>query len=94
MMFSDLPPGEFSLKYGIELHQWQCPQCNHVYNVNVPVYMEGLAGFMSPIHGCGPMIYAFLGVPMSTKAREKWRGVDCIQLLPQLWQHEENWEGA
>ena len=53
MIYPDINPIKFSLKYDIELSNDFCRNCKREVQVNIPIISKDFVGFESPLHECG-----------------------------------------
>ena len=75
MIFPDVAPEEWAKKHKMPIKIGKCGKCKKDFPMNVPIMMEGCAGFSTKIHECGEGFWEVILTPRTDKAKEFWNSV-------------------
>ena len=70
MLYVNVDPKAFSLKYGVPLKNHNCHKCGISVEVNKPVICKDFVGFESEAHECGQAYVISLLKPRDKKLQE------------------------
>ena len=68
-------------RYSLPDIESPCAKCGIVFRLDVPVLIQGLAGFSSPQHECGPNFIELVMTPRTEEAKKFWNSA----LEPRVW---------
>ncbi len=72
MIYPDTPINEWREQHGLPVKSDTCSKCNKVFELNVPIVMQGCVGVSTPMHECGENFHTVLLTPWTEKAKEFW----------------------
>jgi len=75
MIFVEQDPNIWSEKFNIPIKEEVCSGCGCTFTMNVPVVIQGCAGFASPLHDCGTYFVSVFVTPYKKEAKEFWKKV-------------------
>lgn len=55
--------------------KWTCPKCNRDQKYSQPIIMDGMRGYITPDHGCGPGFSAVNLRPCSKEKKAFWKRI-------------------
>lgn len=75
MIFPDVDPAEWAKRFKLPIRTETCAKCQERFVCDVPILMQGCAGFSTPVHGCGEGFTTVLLTPKSQATKDFWNQV-------------------
>lgn len=75
VIYPDASVEDWQKKYKLPIIDSECSKCHRIFKMNVPILMQGCAGFSSQIHECGENFCSVILTPKSEKSKAFWRSV-------------------
>jgi hypothetical protein len=75
MIFVQQDPNYWSEKFNLPIQEDVCKGCGFTFKMDVPIIMQGCAGFATPLHDCGTYFVSVILTPYKEEAKEFWGSV-------------------
>lgn len=72
MIYPDVDIDEWRRRHNLPNEAKPCMKCGVIYNLCVPVMLQGMVGVASLEHACGPGYVAITMTPYSKESKKFW----------------------